>query len=252
LGKGLQCYKQCRTELRHTVDQHDTSQVQITTRDALIDDLKKNKSELEKTLEDNESYCHQWGVHLPHTYRRVLERYGAKTRTFRVTDNIASYYTWMNDELKVLPHTMSKVGDYGATTSSEAIFQLLEVHGCDHFKAFGTHGFEFPSSGEMPAPSKTVDTITKIVLRKFWAESGREHMRKKAVDHLAKVLSLSPTLSLIVFISFKCIVFLMHFFLIDLFWPGEAGSGTPQTLGNSRCGRDSGALWTVTGLASKS
>jgi nuclear transport factor 2 (NTF2) superfamily protein len=51
----------------------------------------------------------------------------------------------------------------------------LEARDCEHFKAFGTRGFEFPSSGEMPTPSKTVDTITKIILRKFWAESGREH-----------------------------------------------------------------------------
>jgi hypothetical protein len=172
----------------------------------------KTKVELEKTLEDNESYCHQWEFHLAHTYRRVLERYGAETQTFRVTDNIASYYSWMNDELKVLPDTMSKVGDYGAATSSEAIFQLLEARGCDHFKVFRTRGFEFPSSGEMPTPSKIVDMITKIVLRKFWAESGREHTRKKAADRLAKVLSLNPTPSLICFINFECIVFLMHFF----------------------------------------
>jgi hypothetical protein len=97
----------------------------------------------------------------------------------------------MNDELKVLPDTMSKVGDYGAATSSEAIFQLLEARGCDHFKVFGTRGFEFPSSGEMPTPSKIVDTITKIVLRKFWAESGREHTWKKAADRLAKVFIFS-------------------------------------------------------------
>jgi hypothetical protein len=183
----LQCYEECITELRDVVDQLDSSQVQINTRDALIEELKKSKAELEKALEDNESYRHQWGVHLAHAYRRVLERYGAETQTFRVTDNIASYYTWMNDELKVLQDTMSKVGDYGAATSTEAIPQLLEARGCKHFKAFGTHGFEFPSSGEMPTPSKTIDTITKILLRKFWAESGREHARKKVANRLAKV-----------------------------------------------------------------
>jgi hypothetical protein len=118
----------------------------------------------------------------------------------------------MNDELKVLLDTMSKVGDYGAITSSEAIFQLLEVCGCDHFKVFGTRGFEFPSLGEMPATNKTVDTITKIILRKFCSESDREHTRKKAAGRLAKVLSLNPTLSLIVFIGFECIVFLMCLF----------------------------------------
>jgi hypothetical protein len=176
----------------------------------LIDELKKVKAELEKTLEDNESYCNQWGVHLAHTYHRVLERYGAKIQTFRVIDNIASYYTWLNDELKVLPDTMSKVGDYGAATSSEAILQLLEARDCGHFKTFGTRGFEFPSSGEMPAPSKMVDMITKIILCKFWAESGREHARK-AADRLAKVLSLNPMLSLINFMAFACVIFLMHF-----------------------------------------
>jgi hypothetical protein len=81
----------------------------------------------------------------------------------------------MIDELKVLPNTMSKVGDYGVATSTESILQLLETRGCDHFKAFGTRGFEFPSSVETPAPSKAVDAITKIILRKLWAESDREH-----------------------------------------------------------------------------
>jgi hypothetical protein len=62
----------------------------------------------------------------------------------------------MNDEPKVLPDTMSKVGDYGAATSTKAIIQLLETHSCDHFKAFGTRGFEFPSSVEMPAPVRAL------------------------------------------------------------------------------------------------
>jgi hypothetical protein len=81
----------------------------------------------------------------------VLERYGVETQTFRVTDNITSYYSWMNNELKLLPHTMLKIGDYGAVTSSEAIFHLLEVCGCEHFKGFGTRGFEFLSSEDLPA-----------------------------------------------------------------------------------------------------
>jgi chromosome segregation ATPase len=58
LEKSLQLYEQCRTELRNTVDQLDASQVQIDTHDAQIDELKKRKAELEKTLEDNESYCY--------------------------------------------------------------------------------------------------------------------------------------------------------------------------------------------------
>jgi citrate lyase gamma subunit len=93
LEKSLQFYEQFRTELHDTVDQLDASQIQIDTRDALIDELKKRKVDLEKTLEGNESCCHQWGVHLAHTYHRVLKRYGVETQTFWVTDNIASYYT---------------------------------------------------------------------------------------------------------------------------------------------------------------
>jgi hypothetical protein len=88
---------------------------------------------------------------------------------------------------KLLPDSMSKIGDYGAAASVESIFHLLEERGCEHFKAFGTHGFTFPSSESLPALSKTVDTITKIELRNFWAKSGREHARKKVADRLAKV-----------------------------------------------------------------
>jgi hypothetical protein len=85
----------------------------------------------------------------------------------------------MNSELKLLPNTMPKIGDYGAATSSEAIFHLLEERGCEHFKAFGTRGFVFPSSDALPAPSKNVDTITTIVLCNFWVKSGHEHAQKK-------------------------------------------------------------------------
>lgn len=167
LEKSLQCYEECRTELHATVVQNDTHLVQIQTHYALIEELKKVTAELENTLEKNESCCHQWGLHLAQAYCWVLERYGAETQDFKVNDNIATYYLWMNSELKLLPDTMSNIGDYGVVTSSEAIFHLLEERGCEHFKAFGTHGFEFPSSDTMPTPSKTVDAITKIVLRNF-------------------------------------------------------------------------------------
>jgi hypothetical protein len=39
----------------------------------------------------------------------------------------------------------------------------------------------------MPSPSKIVDLITKIDLRKFWMKSSREYAQKKDVDCLTKV-----------------------------------------------------------------
>jgi hypothetical protein len=69
---------------------------------------------------------------------------------------------------------MSRVGDYGAATCSEMLLHLLEQQGCDHFKAFGTRSFEFPTPKDVPSPSKIVYLINKIILRNFWAKSGRE------------------------------------------------------------------------------
>jgi hypothetical protein len=89
---------------------------------------------------------------------------------------------WLHSELKLLPDTMSNVGDYGAATCSQTLLHLLEQQGCEHLKAFGSRNFEFPSSEDVPTPRNTVDQITKIILRNFWAKSGREHARKKAVD----------------------------------------------------------------------
>jgi hypothetical protein len=82
---------------------------------------------------------------------------------------------------------MSKVGDYGAATCSQTILHLLEHQGCEHFKTFGSRSFEFPCFEDMPSTSKTVDLITKIILRNFWAKSGREYAQKKDVDRLTKV-----------------------------------------------------------------
>jgi hypothetical protein len=79
----------------------------------------------------------------------VRERFGAEAQEFKITDNIGSYYQWMTSKLKLLPDTISKVGDYGVTTCSQTILQLLEQKGCEHFKAFGARGFEFPSPDEM-------------------------------------------------------------------------------------------------------
>jgi hypothetical protein len=94
---------------------------------------------------------------------------------------------WLHSELKLLPDTISKVGDYGVATCSQTLLHLLEQQGCEHFRTFGSHNFDFPTSEEMLALSKTVDQITKIILRNFWAKSGREHARKKVVDRLTKV-----------------------------------------------------------------
>jgi hypothetical protein len=179
LEKSLQCYEECRTELKDMVTQYDAQQVQIEANNNLIADLKRLKGELEDTLEKNETYCHQWGAYLSTGCRRTLESFGAETQEFKITDNISSFVEWLHSELKLLPDTIRKVGDYGAATCSQMLLHLLEQQGCEHFRTFGSRSFEFPTSEEMPAPSKTVNQITKIILCNFWAKSGREHARKK-------------------------------------------------------------------------
>jgi hypothetical protein len=61
---------------------------------------------------------------------------GAKAQDFKIIDNISSFVEWLHSELKLLPDTMSKIGDYGAATFSEMLLYLLEQQGCDHFRAF--------------------------------------------------------------------------------------------------------------------
>jgi hypothetical protein len=187
LELSLKCYEEWRKELKDMVTQYDAQNILLEANANLIAELKKVKGELEDTLEKNEAYCHQWGAYLATEYHRALESFGAKAQDFKITDNISSFVEWLHSELKLLPDTMSKIGDYGAATCSEMLLHLLERQGCDHFKAFGSRGFAFPSPDEMPAPSKMVELINKIILRNFWAKSGRAHARKKAVDRLAKV-----------------------------------------------------------------
>jgi predicted nuclease with TOPRIM domain len=121
LEKSLQCYEECQIELKDMGTQYDAQEIQIQALNNLVTELKKVKDELEDTLEKNETYCHQWGAHLASAYRRVLERFGAEGHEFKITDNIGSYCQWMNSELKLLPDTISKVGDYGTTTCSQTI-----------------------------------------------------------------------------------------------------------------------------------
>jgi hypothetical protein len=101
----------------------------------------------------------------------LLKALVLKPRTSKVTDNISSFVEWLHSKLKLLPDTMSKIGDYEAATCSEMLLHLLEQQGCDHFKAFESRSFEFPTPEDVPVPSKTVDLINKIILRNFWAKS---------------------------------------------------------------------------------
>jgi hypothetical protein len=55
-----------------------------------------------------------------------LESFGAEAQDFKITDNISSFVEWLHSELKLLPDTMSKIGDYGAATCSEMLLNLLE------------------------------------------------------------------------------------------------------------------------------
>jgi hypothetical protein len=120
----------------------------------LIAELKKVKGELEDTSEKNEAYCHEWGAYLATEYRRALESFGAEAQDFKITDNISSFVEWLHKELKLLQDTMSKIGDYGAATCSEMLLYLLEQQGCDHFRAFRSRSFVFPSPDDVPAPKQ--------------------------------------------------------------------------------------------------
>jgi hypothetical protein len=80
-----------------------------------------------------------------------FERFGAETQNFKIADNISSFVEWLHNELKLMPDTMSKVGNYGAATCSEMLLHLLEQQGCENFKAFRSRSFEFPSSEDVPA-----------------------------------------------------------------------------------------------------
>jgi hypothetical protein len=92
------------------------------------------------------------GAYLATAYRRALESFGAEIQDFKITDNISSFVECLHSELKLLSDTMSKVGDYGAATCSQMLLHLLEQQDCEHFKAFGSRNFEFPSSEDVPAP----------------------------------------------------------------------------------------------------
>jgi hypothetical protein len=167
LEKSLQCYEECRTELRGVIVQNATHLIQIQTRDALLAELKKVKGELENTLEKNEAYCHQWELQLASTYHRGLELYGGETQKFKVTNNIASYYLWMNCELKLFPDTMSKVGDYRAATCSKTIFHLLEERAVNILRLLVL----MDSSSLLQTPCQPQAKLSMLLLRLFFAIS---------------------------------------------------------------------------------
>jgi hypothetical protein len=113
LELSLKCYEECRAELKDMVTQYDAQNILLEANANLIAELKKVKGELEDTLEKNEAYCHQLGAYLATEYRRALESFGAEAQDFKITDNISSFVEWLHSELKLLPDTMSKIGDMG-------------------------------------------------------------------------------------------------------------------------------------------
>jgi hypothetical protein len=52
-------------------------------------------------------------------YRRALESFGAEAQDSKITDNISSFVEWLHSELKLLPDTMSKIGNYGAAVDAK-------------------------------------------------------------------------------------------------------------------------------------
>jgi DNA repair exonuclease SbcCD ATPase subunit len=139
LEKSLQCYEECRTELKDMVTLYDAQQIQLEANANLIAELKRLKGELEDTLEKNETYCHQWGAYLATAYRRALESLGAETQDFKIMDNISSFVEWLHSKLKVLPDTMSKVWDYGG---SDVLPNSTASFGTTRLQAF--QGFRKP------------------------------------------------------------------------------------------------------------
>jgi DNA repair exonuclease SbcCD ATPase subunit len=135
LELSVQCYEGCRAELKDMVTQYNAQNILLEANANLIAELKNVKGDLEDILEKNEAYCHQWAAYLATEYRRALESFGDEVQDFKITDNISSFVEWLHSELKLLPDTMSKIGDYGAATYSEMLLYLLERQGCDHFKA---------------------------------------------------------------------------------------------------------------------
>jgi DNA repair exonuclease SbcCD ATPase subunit len=126
LELSLKCYEECRAELKDMVTQYYAHNILLEANANIIAELKKVKGELEDTLEKNKAYCHQWGAYLATQYRQALESFGAEAQDFKITDNISSFVEWLHSELKLLPDTMSKIGDYGAATYSEMLLYLLE------------------------------------------------------------------------------------------------------------------------------
>jgi hypothetical protein len=157
LELSLKCYEECRTELKDMVTQYDAQNILLEANANLIAELKKVKGELEDTLEKKDAYCHQWGAYLAIEYRRALESFGAKAQDFKITDNISRFVEWLHSELKLLSDTMSKIGDYGAATCSEMLLYLLEQHGCDNFRAFGSRGFVFPSPDDVQPQARKLN-----------------------------------------------------------------------------------------------
>jgi hypothetical protein len=94
------------------------------------------------------------GAYLATTYCHALESFGAEDQDLKITNNISSFVEWLHSELKLLPDTMSKIGDYGVAACSEMLLHLLEQQGCDHFKAFESRSFEFPSPEDVQHQAK--------------------------------------------------------------------------------------------------
>jgi hypothetical protein len=104
----------------------------------------------------------------------------------------------------------------------------------------------------VPAPSKTIDLITKIILRNFWAKSGRAHSRKKVVDRLARVRTFDLLqIQLFLLSDVYSNVWSFFFLLIVLFWTGETSPRASWTPSDSWTWRDSRTLRSLQRLATE-
>ncbi|CAN6327580.1 unnamed protein product [Urochloa humidicola] len=158
----------------------------LAERDAKIAELEVDLLKKTSLIENHEDDIWQRGLRSHRLYREALQQFGAEPQDVPREMTVDRLFHWLDTEFRMLPETLSRAGDYGASVSSGSLLQMLECLGCEHFMRLGTQNYNFPTAEQLANESATCTKVKNLFLRKFWVRTGRAIAKGQAAERLGK------------------------------------------------------------------
>ncbi|TVU48983.1 hypothetical protein EJB05_00272 [Eragrostis curvula] len=165
-----------------------TVQLQIETRNKEAEGLRSEIELLRKEISDRDQKFFDLGFAVRRQFESVLRDEGAELQGLVLKGEryeMSSYFGWLKTEIGLLPGVIDKATNFAAIKSTEALIDMLEKRGCDHWH-FLKHKGQAVSAGIGESVSGAINTAALRLPIDYWKAIGRSATKKTASDRLAQ------------------------------------------------------------------